>query len=170
MRLGRAPPTSALASFLVGSYHGTKLIGPSDESRRACLMYWSSYQPGPMLSTPMPSQRCLISSLVSKDRVIETADNEKQLQRRCPWPSRLRQRDRAPSDRRRSSPRSCRASLIFLQRRAMPFCIDTPKVSFTCSSATVFGVLPAARRFLSGSRKHRSRMRLATGKLRKTNL
>src|SRR5215510_1007735 len=57
--------SSVLLSFLLGSYQGTKLIGPSDSLPRV-LMYWSSYQPGPMLSTAMGDQRCLISSRVSR--------------------------------------------------------------------------------------------------------
>src|SRR6266851_9129202 len=62
--LARAP-SSCLLSFLLGSYQGTKLIGPSDSLPRV-LRYWSSYQPGPMLSTAIGDQRCLTSSRVSR--------------------------------------------------------------------------------------------------------
>src|SRR6266705_252790 len=55
--------SSDLLSFLFGSYQGTKLMGPSD-SLPSVLMYWSSYQPGPMLSTAIGDQRCLTSSRV----------------------------------------------------------------------------------------------------------
>src|SRR5262245_35027115 len=54
-----------LLSRLLGSYQGTKLNGPSDTFPRV-LMYWSSYQPGPMLSTAIGDQRCLTSSRVSR--------------------------------------------------------------------------------------------------------
>src|SRR5262249_38910436 len=57
--------SSVLLSFLLGSYQGTKLNGPSDSLPRV-LKYWSSYQPGPMLSTAMGDQRCLTSSRVSR--------------------------------------------------------------------------------------------------------
>src|SRR5262245_65086841 len=57
--------SSRLLSFLLGSYHGTKLIGPSD-SLASVFTYWSSYQPGPMLSTAMGDQRCLTSSRVMR--------------------------------------------------------------------------------------------------------
>ena len=55
--------SSCLLIFLFGSYQGTKLIGPSD-SLPSVLRYWSSYQPGPMLSTAIGVQRCLTSSRV----------------------------------------------------------------------------------------------------------
>src|SRR6516225_12198377 len=55
--------SSRLLNFLLGSYQGTKLIGPS-ASLASVLRYWSSYQPGPMLSTAMGDQRCLTSSRV----------------------------------------------------------------------------------------------------------
>src|SRR5262245_25712798 len=57
--------SSILLTFLLGSYHGTKLSGPSD-SLPSVLKYWSSYQPGPMLSTPIGDQRCLTSSRVNR--------------------------------------------------------------------------------------------------------
>src|SRR5689334_10668732 len=56
--------SSCLLSALLGSYQGTKLKGPS-ASLPSVLRYWSSYQPGPMLSTAMGVQRCLTSSRVS---------------------------------------------------------------------------------------------------------
>src|SRR5262245_59735764 len=54
-----------LLSRLLGSYQGTKLNGPSD-SLPSVLMYWSSYQPGPMLSTAIGDQPCLTSSVVGR--------------------------------------------------------------------------------------------------------
>src|SRR5215217_4837074 len=57
--------SSCLLSFLLGSYQGTKLIGPSD-SLPSVLRYWSSYQPGPMLSTAIGDQRCFTSSRVNR--------------------------------------------------------------------------------------------------------
>src|SRR6185295_14842837 len=55
--------SSALDSFLFGSYHGTNESGPSP-SLPSVLRYWSSYQPGPMLRMPIGDQRCLTSSRV----------------------------------------------------------------------------------------------------------
>src|SRR5262249_61077538 len=57
--------SSSLLTFLVGSYHGTKLSGPS-ASLPSVLRYWSSYQPGPMLRMPIGDQRCFTSSRVSR--------------------------------------------------------------------------------------------------------
>ncbi|MNC89750.1 hypothetical protein D3C83_57300 [compost metagenome] len=57
--------SSCLVSFLFGSYHGTKLNGPSASLPRV-FRYWSSYQPGPMLSTAIGDQRCLTISRVSR--------------------------------------------------------------------------------------------------------
>src|ERR1043166_4294579 len=55
--------SSALVSFLFGSYHGTNDRGPSP-SLPSVLRYWSSYQPGPMLRIPIGLQRCFTSSRV----------------------------------------------------------------------------------------------------------
>src|SRR4029078_9219374 len=57
--------SKALLSFLLGSYQGTRLIGPSESLPRV-LRYWSSYHPGPMLSTALGFQRCWTSSRVSR--------------------------------------------------------------------------------------------------------
>src|SRR6202162_3993558 len=57
--------SSALDNFLFGSYHGTKLSGPSP-SLPSVLRYWSSYQPGPIESTPIGVQRCFTISRVSR--------------------------------------------------------------------------------------------------------
>src|SRR6185295_8990924 len=55
--------SSCLLTFLFGSYHGTKLSGPSP-SLPSVFRYWSSYQPGPMLRIAMGDQRCFTSSRV----------------------------------------------------------------------------------------------------------
>src|SRR5713226_1058864 len=57
--------SSCFESFLLGSYQGTKINGPSD-SLPSVLRYWSSYQPGPMLKMAIGDQRCLTSSRVIK--------------------------------------------------------------------------------------------------------
>src|SRR5258708_2741669 len=57
--------SSVLLNFLLGSYQGTKLSGPSASFPRV-LKYWSSYQPGPMLRIDIGDQRCLTSSRVSR--------------------------------------------------------------------------------------------------------
>src|SRR5579863_10029597 len=53
-----------LVIFLFGSYHGTRLIGPS-LSLPSVLVYWFSYQPGPQLRIAFGVQRCLTISRVS---------------------------------------------------------------------------------------------------------
>src|SRR5262245_16422407 len=158
----------SLLTFLLGSYQGTKLSGPS-ASLPSVLRYWSSYQPGPMLSTPIGDQRCLTSS-----RVIKIASLSRLTISSASAPVALA--FDTSTDRSRAVGSYAIVSLIwygmlnFGITAPMPFCIAVPNVSLTCMNTTVLGATPDASNTSFWFWKASARIIGAVGKLRNTNL